>query len=771
MNEKKLTAISNNFFNPKLFIEAIKQLKAVGITSLVCVTLFTVLGPILGYSDMYYEHSDNSMYLADIIEYWSPLFVLLYVIVPLMTIMIFRFLSNRKGSDFYHSLPIKRTCLFLTFISAVIAWAFIIIFWYTFLFSITLNIFAYDLVIDLSVAITFSINLLIGCILIAAVFSISCSISGTIFTNVITGGMILLLPSIISIIFFELGYNYYNPFVTVDTISPWLDPYSNIVLAPLYETASLHDSAYFYQQTLTSFSFPTLYTLGLAIIYVIIGRFAFKKRPSESAGKAFSYNYLSYVYIFFIGYMISLANVVWFYENLKEDYFNIYVMNIMIYLFAATVMFICEIINSRSFKRGFKIFLSSPIIIALDAITVVLLLFTSSTTTNDKIDAEDIDYVYINMSDNMLYESRYFPDSLWGDMFLNEAGTNTYYRSDSFLTADSYYYDYYTNVGYDYATHLISNTKITDPEVIKYLVNLYNKQVDCITRYKDEIYYYLQSNYLLLTLDDTFSDEKCILYLSEIEVKQLLKLLSDYKPFTDCLTEHIEYDSDSTIYGRRLTSEQSEEVYKLLIQEYSTLDYKNHLTLRANWYQTDNTNDVCTITLSEYHNGIIVSHDLPVTTLTPKAYALYLEYHNANYKNDLSNISNMVNNEKIYNLSFEFGFSKLTENGILTANNNTHYVVSSTAIFDYIDSREKKLLFDTLTYIDDANFDDIEKYIDEGYYLCYAIVCVDNNDVTTMNHYYDEDRQSDYLCTYGYFLLPPGSNLINQVSEIGQLYE
>ena len=46
--------------------------------------------------------------------------LVMYAFVPLMVMMLFGFMNKRRASDFYHSLPYSRLCIYISFLSAVI---------------------------------------------------------------------------------------------------------------------------------------------------------------------------------------------------------------------------------------------------------------------------------------------------------------------------------------------------------------------------------------------------------------------------------------------------------------------------------------------------------------------------------------------------------------------------------------------------------------------------------------------------------------------------
>ena len=117
MNKKKFNI--SNLFNEKLFFEAFKQIRVVGLTAFVILGALGVFMPLLHMIENNESLSHyQSAQLFDTDAFMWPLLALIFIVAPLMFIMLFNFLTKRSGSDFYHSLPVKRITLFTTFTSS-----------------------------------------------------------------------------------------------------------------------------------------------------------------------------------------------------------------------------------------------------------------------------------------------------------------------------------------------------------------------------------------------------------------------------------------------------------------------------------------------------------------------------------------------------------------------------------------------------------------------------------------------------------------------------
>ena len=110
-----------NLFNKKLFAEALRQIR-------IPFALFT--GIMLGFSIIMtisnlfngseeYKLYHNSVYIftSDALLYLPIAFAL---VMPVFIFKLFKFLTKRNASDFYHAIPCKCTCIMFTYATAAL---------------------------------------------------------------------------------------------------------------------------------------------------------------------------------------------------------------------------------------------------------------------------------------------------------------------------------------------------------------------------------------------------------------------------------------------------------------------------------------------------------------------------------------------------------------------------------------------------------------------------------------------------------------------------
>ena len=114
MKDKKLIT---KLFNPRLFLEALKRLRVVGLATAILSLTVTALVPIATWmvrAPRFKEMTMDTKFLC------VPVGVVVFL-APLFFVTLFSFLQKRKESDFFHAIPYTRTCVYVSFSAAALA--------------------------------------------------------------------------------------------------------------------------------------------------------------------------------------------------------------------------------------------------------------------------------------------------------------------------------------------------------------------------------------------------------------------------------------------------------------------------------------------------------------------------------------------------------------------------------------------------------------------------------------------------------------------------
>ena len=148
---KKRSRFTTDFFSPRLFWEGLKRLRVLALGVLIIALAISISAPIVDWMERIYNeppahttdfYFDEEAYYSanvgssslspsaydnrggNVVRYSqiNTALSLLPFAAPLFVLVLFSFLFKRNESDFYHSLPYKRQCVFLSFAAAAATW-------------------------------------------------------------------------------------------------------------------------------------------------------------------------------------------------------------------------------------------------------------------------------------------------------------------------------------------------------------------------------------------------------------------------------------------------------------------------------------------------------------------------------------------------------------------------------------------------------------------------------------------------------------------------
>lgn len=655
MSENKI-CFADNFFNIKLYLQALKRLKVIGLVTLVCMMLFSVFSIIhnnLGRNSIEYVQAHSG-------AYFMMTFVVI-IIVPLMVLILFHYLTTRNGSDFYHSLAQKRRSVYFSFVAAVVTWAMIIIVCFTLVTTIAYMLVSKLCILSIANILAYSFNILISCILVTVVFALGCSITGTVFSSLVASACILVLPRLIITIFSYMIASE-SLILSTDNIALLASPSCNLPVEIIFDDIL----SLTYNNSISSFGFSTLYTFILAIIYLLIGCKMYEKRPSETAGKAASSKKIQYCLRMIIGYLITLFIVVYLYpvfvHNRSYIKTSIDVL-ILIFLIAAFVMFLYELITSRTLKSALKALLHSPILLPMDAATIGLLLLINSYTLNNVPAASTVDYIKVDIYDvcEIWDLTNDFPDeyTLINDQYTVDYGDN--------WTNNNYYY----NGAYpDYIFQRLSDIELTDKvaiEAASTALNEYCSQIKKNPNLAEGSYYHDEASdtdiYYLYEFRITYGTGHSELIrhvrMTASDAKVIINSLLESTEANDIMHSLPEYDKTGTyVSNPNLSDDEVKEIYNTFREEIKNVSMTDYLNTVIS------SHTVTSLDLYDNEASTPSSTQLYLTSATPNAFSLYMKYYNEHNQNSfdekLSTALNSTDDYRAYLTAYIYDYADNT---------------------------------------------------------------------------------------------------------------
>ena len=266
-NKKLFTQI----FNPRLFIEALKRLRVIGLATAILSVTISALVPIAVWmirAPKFVQFTMDTQVLC------VPVCILVFM-APMFFSTLFSFLQKRKESDFFHAIPYTRICVYVSFTAAALAFVFAIQVACGLVAGILWSMMP-NLTFDLSGMIAYVFICMLAAAMLSSFMMLALTVSGT-------GGSGLLLfllfagfVRVVCAIFMVcVGSIDLIPSESMDFFVPtWFLPI-NII----WYLGEIKDA------TVIMYSFSNiLYSLAVTIgVYVLAG-FFYCKRKSEMAG-------------------------------------------------------------------------------------------------------------------------------------------------------------------------------------------------------------------------------------------------------------------------------------------------------------------------------------------------------------------------------------------------------------------------------------------------------------------------------------------------------
>ena len=276
-----------NIFSPKLYLQGIKRIGAIGIAAAICTIVPNALIPVMeAMSSPSYDYNYTGTTEVGYGEF-APYLVLMMIFAPIMVYLTFSYLNERKKADFFHSIPQKRTCVYTSFVLAIVSWMAAIIG-----VSVIVNSFLWSFVpyytLPLSLPFEAFIYCFAGALLVAAYMLVAMTLTGGVVSNLLVFGLIVFLPRLLTLLFTSCLESCANVFVLSGSVWKYLSYEGFLPLGAFLQFVS-GDNSFFDVSIL-------LYGLTVAILLIVAAGALYKTRRSEIAGQSSPNRKLQTVY-------------------------------------------------------------------------------------------------------------------------------------------------------------------------------------------------------------------------------------------------------------------------------------------------------------------------------------------------------------------------------------------------------------------------------------------------------------------------------------------
>ncbi|GEM_PF-3177775 len=589
--------MKKRWFDKKQYLETMNQLKLPGILFTLffaAMILYIPLRSYMGVQESIRVGTKTMNQFPMIVNYISEhsgLVLTFMFYTPTLTLMCWNFLTKRNASDFYDSLPYKRSCTFLTHVSAIVTYQVITLVLCGVVSAIVYGILSDYFIIDYGTMCQMYVVLFAANLLCMSAITLACMLTGTIFANICVSGMILFIPRLLM-----YGVNaMVNASIVIMTdgnLLPIFDKKLNIITSICLQMFDVGASISVSEKLLNVKGMA--YTFGLAVIYGIIAFVLYQKRKSEAAGLAAVNRRVQACIRGVLGFVIAfigLFSIMLSWVTGTDIRIGDIVSELVVLVIAAMVMLVYE---SMATKRVHGILKCIPSIFVVYAVSVVAVFGMYGVVRNIfsyQPAANQVDAVQINISNNQYW---------------------------SYSGAE------------DYFQEMNRKIKIDDEQIKDILCTALQETITAYesNRSEEAFYEYRRKNqlyaYEVVFYDGHFAKNRTV-YLTEKQMNEVAQRLQYANSYKEAMTDlPALQEADVSVEGAvEFTKEEIKDLYKLLLEDIQGIPF-------AQWYslvtkQNRNENE---ITIRFTRDGHLYQANVPISVILPQTSAKYAQMCN-----------------------------------------------------------------------------------------------------------------------------------------------
>lgn len=271
-------------FSLRLFCEGFRQLKIPSVLMTIFYSLIVVIEPMERISDYYLTSAwDREPREVDFHNIFYVLNYTAFLIVPVLIFWLFRFMMKRSTSDFYHSLPVSRVCLTVSFFAAALTWMTVILLAQTAVGILIHALYPAVFVVDYSSILAGMLGKLTVGLLSGGYTLLALALTGTMMSGMATAVLLAYLPMFASMMLCEGMEDTYRSY----NLGAWKHPDGRVALRSFIN--NFEDALEL--NLMNAFDDPKhsvwqiLVTLLIGVAVFLLAVLMMRFRKSETAGK------------------------------------------------------------------------------------------------------------------------------------------------------------------------------------------------------------------------------------------------------------------------------------------------------------------------------------------------------------------------------------------------------------------------------------------------------------------------------------------------------
>ncbi len=543
--------LSTKFFNLRLYLEALKRLKVIGLATAILSVTISGLIPVVQWmsADRYWEPQINT------VEHQTlclPLYATIFI-APFFFMSLFSFLNKRKESDFYHAIPYTRTCVYVSFVAAAMSFVFAIQIASALTAGVLWALSPYA-VFRISELISLTLMCMLAAALLSSIMMLAITLTGTDMTTALMFFLFTLLTRLIMLYASECLQN-----------EIWILPRNSIPFLDFTWFLPFAMFSFFiggHNMLNDPFHSPGLviYSLVVALLLFTVAWILYVVRKSEMAGNTAPNRLTQHIFRCLFALPIALLiPMVTMIDGAEPS------LILVLVVITLLVFYLYELITTKRIKNLGAATAWLPVLL------IACLLYCG----------------FINFASGRIYANT--PDDP-DEVTSVQIDTNSLHSWDT------------------YQASLIQKSSSSDPELIALVMKNLNQSVECdkddhfekyYADYKTDggnyEYYYMDQNWITITLhlDNGKTVTRRIafrgedyervkqMYIRTIEVDETLFWSIPEQKLVDSLEVSQYYQSGMTQYVHVGEMDDQVELYRTFAKEYNALSLEEKIWVRT----------------------------------------------------------------------------------------------------------------------------------------------------------------------------------------------
>ena len=331
--------MKNKIFSLKLYLQGLKKIRAVGIASAICIIVLNAIIPIIAFIENSAGWPGTVRSIKEVtIGMFAPFGLLVMLFAPLTVLLMFSYLNERSKSDFYHSLPQTRLCVYMSFMAAVLTWLTATLIASALINSLIWIMAPYYHLSFISVLLSFIAQFILT-VLISGFMCFAMMLTGTVISNVLIFALVALFVRTTGTMFIY-GVEEVTPIFLLS--ESWLKIFSFEYFLPWKVLVGVFDG-----EGATDFGL-LIYSLIIGILLLAASGYLYIKRRSEIAGQSAPNKILQLIYRSAVTLPFLLIIVFCMIVDGLESYL------VVLFAIALLVYLLFELMTMKNIKSMFR---------------------------------------------------------------------------------------------------------------------------------------------------------------------------------------------------------------------------------------------------------------------------------------------------------------------------------------------------------------------------------------------------------------------------------